>query len=119
MKKNGENRTQFHTVRLTPAEAEEVADHAEACGLSISALLRRRVLGLALPAGSAPAINLAAWRELSSLASNFNQVSKHANEQKIQQGTAVLDLGQVKSLLQRLDATLDKVRLCLLGITSE
>lgn len=52
MKKNEENRTEFHTGRLTPAEAAEIADHAEACGLST--LLRRRVLGLALPAGHQP-----------------------------------------------------------------
>ena len=119
MKRNGENRSVFHTVRLTPAEAAEVAEHAEACGLSISALIRRRVLGLALPAGSAPAVNLGAWRELSHLAANFNQMVKAANEQRVAMGAAVLDLVQVKSLLQKLDSKLDKVRLLLLGVKGE
>ena len=65
------------------------------------------------------AINLGAWRELSSLVSNFNQISKHADEQKIQQGTTVLDLVQVKFLLQKLDGALEKVCRCLFGVTAE
>lgn len=118
MKKNGENRTEFHTVRLTPAEAAEVAEHAEACGLSISALIRRRVLGLALPEGSAPPLNLSAWRELAHLAGNFNQMVKHANEQRVN-GVAVLDLDAVKNLLTKLDGALKVVRLLLLGVKAE
>ena len=65
------------------------------------------------------AINLGAWRELSSLVSNFNQISKHADEQKIQQGTTVLDVVQVKFLLQKLDGALEKVSRCLFGVTAE
>jgi hypothetical protein len=121
MKKNTENRTVFHTVRLTPAEAQEVAAHAEACGLSISALLRRRVLGLLLPEGSAPALNLTAWRELAHLASNFNQMVKHANEYRSgsQDGLSGLILAEVKTLLAKLDDSLSKVRLLLLGVKGE
>jgi hypothetical protein len=121
MKTNTENRSEYHTVRLTPAEAAELAEHAQACGLSISSLIRRRALGLPLPKGSAPLLNLTAWRELAHLASNFNQMVKHANEQRTAgfDALSVSALTDVKTLLLKLDDALKKVRLLLLGVAAE
>lgn len=115
MKTDSENRTVFHTVRFSPAEAVEVAEHASVVGLSISALIRARVLGHPLPRGAAPAINLTAWRELASCASNFNQLSRHLNTAALAGGQPVLDFYGVKDLVLEVEQNLKKVRLQLLG----
>ncbi len=115
MKSDSENRTQWKTVRFTHEEAAEVESHAGLCGLSASALIRRRTLGQQLPKGSAPELNRQAWKELSHLAGNFNQLARHANEQKIKDGAAVLDLIQVKQLLIKMDEQVQLLRLDLLG----
>ena len=110
-----ENKSVFHTLRVTPTEAAELVEHAAACGLSVSALLRARALGHPLPKGSAPAVNLTAWRELSGLAGRLNQIAHHANEQRVIEGNAVLDLVQVQQLLVKTLSTLQLVRQQLLG----
>lgn len=115
MRSEGENRTVFHTVRLTESEAEEVVAHAEASGLSISALIRYRLLGRPLPMGSAPAINLVAWRDLAPLTSNLNQMTVHANHQRLTDSISILDLVQVKSLLAKLSDQVQKIRILLIG----
>lgn len=116
--RTSENRGSWLTVRLTEDEVAEVKKHADACGLSASELIRRRVLGQRLPKGSAPAVNLEAWRDLSKLIGNVNQVAKHANEQRVADGRAVLDLVQIKALLQKVDDQVQKLRLQLLGADS-
>ena len=119
MKSESENRTAWKTVRFTDQEAEEVDQHAAACGLSASELIRRRVLGQRLPKGSAPEMNLLAWRELAHLAANVNQLLKHLNEQRAGIGRALVDLLQVKALVQKVDAAIYKLRLQLLGADTE
>jgi type IV pilus biogenesis protein CpaD/CtpE len=119
MKTDSENRTAWKTVRFTDQEAAEVDQHAAACGLSASELIRRRVLGQRLPKGSAPELNLLAWRELAHLAANVNQLMKHLNEQRAGIGRAIVDLLQVKALVIKVDAAIQKVRLQLLGADTE
>jgi len=92
-----------------------VAQHASAVGLSISALVRARVLGHSLPRGAAPAINLTAWRQLASCASNFNQLLHHLNTAALAGGQPVLDFYAVKDLVLEVDQNLKRVRLQLLG----
>lgn len=116
MKTDSENRTAWKTVRFTEDEAAEVDQHADACGLSASALIRRRVLKKPLPRGSAPEINRRAWSDLAPDRANLNQMTKHANEQRLAEGRAVLDLVQVKALLFRLDEQIQQLRLELLGV---
>ena len=116
MKTDSENRTAWKTVRFTDAEAAEVDQHADACGLSASALIRFRTLNKPLPKGSAPEINRQVWRDLSPDRANLNQMTKHANEQRLADGRAVLDLVQVKALLHRLDNQIAQLRLELLGV---
>ena len=116
MKTDSENRTAWKTVRFTDQEAEEVDQHADACGLSASALIRFRTLNKPLPKGSAPEINRRVWRDLSPDRANLNQMTKHANEQRLVEGRAVLDLVQVKALLFRLDDQIQQLRLELLGV---
>ncbi len=92
--------------------------HADACGLSASALIRLRTLNKPLPKGSAPEINRQVWRDLGPDRSNLNQMTKHANEQRLADGRAVLDLVQVKALLHRLDDQIQQLRLDLLGVNA-
>lgn len=119
MKPDSENRTAWKTVRFTDQEAAEVDRHADACGLSASALIRFRTLNKPLPKGSAPEINRQAWRDLAPDRSNFNQMTKHANEQRLAEGRAVLDLVQLKALLHRLDNQVQQLRLELLGVRAD
>lgn len=114
MNTNTENRIVFHTTRFTEDEAAEVVSHADACGQSISALIRARVLGRSLPKGSAPALNIAAWRELASTAANINQLTHHFNL-AAQTGEQAPHSGEVMKLLRDLDIKLKDVRLQMLG----
>lgn len=115
MKTNTTPRTVFHTVRVTPDEAGELVEHAQACCISVSALMRSRVLGHPTPRGAAPAINLAAWRELASTAANFNQVSHKLNLAALSGEPSGVTLQQVKDLLIEMDERVKKLRLGLLG----
>lgn len=72
-------KTVFHTLRVTPAEGEELAEHARRACVSVSEFLRRRALGQPLPPAAAPAINVQAYTQLARLASNLNQAMHHAN----------------------------------------
>ena len=105
-------------MRFTPDEAQELLEHAEACSSSVSQLVRLRVLGLPLPPGAAPAVNLSAWRELAATTSNLNQLVHHLNAQANIQGQAKPDLVEVKTLVVDLAAKVQKLRLQLLGATS-
>ena len=118
MKTNTEPRTVFHTVRVTPAEAAELVEHAEATGLSVSALIRNRVLGHPMPKGAAPAINLAARRELSSTAANLNQITHRLNLAVLSTEPSGVTLDQVMTAVTETSEKVKKVRLGLLGATS-
>lgn len=118
MKTNTENRTVFHTVRFTPGEGAQLVEHASACGLSVSALLRARALGRPSPKGVAPAINLAAWRELASTTANLNQLSHHLNVAAISAQPFPIDLEEVKLVVATLSEQVKALRLELLGASS-
>lgn len=118
MNKNSENRIVFHTVRFAPDEAAELVAHAQATGLSVSALIRARVLGHPTPRGAAPAVNLAAWRELASTASNLNQLAHRLNASALAGEPAEISLDQVKALLSDLAEKVKKVRLELIGAST-
>lgn len=114
MNTNTDNRVVFHTTRFTEDEAEEVVAHASATGQSVSALIRARVLGHALPKGAAPALNLSAWRELASTAANLNQLAHHFNL-AAQAGDSLPITSQVQHQLEDLQTKLKAVRLQLIG----
>jgi hypothetical protein len=114
MNTNTENRVVFHTTRFAPDEAAEIVAHVYATGQSVSALIRARVLGHALPKGAAPALNLAAWRELASTAANLNQLAHHFNL-ATQAGNSPPNIIQVQHHLDDLQAKLKAVRLQLIG----
>lgn len=115
MKTESENRTVFHTVRLTPLEAAELVEHAAATGVSVSALLRARTLGQPLPRGAAPAVNMAAWRELAATAANLNQLVHHLNTAALSDQQADIGLVEVKKIVIDVAEKVKKVRLELIG----
>jgi hypothetical protein len=59
-------------VRLTAEELAAAGAAAASCGLTVSELVRRRLLGRRLPR-PVPRINLDAWSRLGPLAANLNQ----------------------------------------------
>jgi hypothetical protein len=59
-------------VRLTVDELAAIAGEAESCGITVSELVRRRLLGRRLPR-AVPRINREAWARLGPLAANLNQ----------------------------------------------
>jgi hypothetical protein len=59
-------------VRLAAEELAAVRVEAWACGITVSDLVRRRLLGRRLPR-AVPAINRDAWSRLGPLAANLNQ----------------------------------------------
>ena len=115
MKTNTENRTVFHTSRYTPAESAELVEHAQACGLSVSALLRRRGLLQRLPAGAAPQINLSTSKDLNSSTSNLNQLVHHLNTCALAGVDSGVTLDQVNHTVVDLADKVKKVRLELIG----
>ena len=65
----GERRTRTIGVRVTEAQAAELAERAQAGRLSVSALMRRRALGQ-------PVRIAAEFRELTRIGVNLNQVAR-------------------------------------------
>jgi hypothetical protein len=68
-------RAKVRTCLLTPAEEAHVRALAEAAGLTVSELLRRRALGRRVPR-AIPRVNLEIWARLSPLAANLDQYLK-------------------------------------------
>ena len=118
MKTNTENRTVFHTSRYTPAESAELVEHAQACGLSVSALLRRRGLLQRLPSGAAPQINLTTYKDVTGSTSNLNQLLHHLNSCAVAGVPHGVTLDQVNQTLLDLVEKVKKVRLELIGASS-
>lgn len=102
-------KTVFHTLRVTPAEGEELAEHARRAHVSVSELLRRRALGQPLPPAAAPEINLQAYSQLARLAANLNQSMRHANE------TGMLDKNTFLSTVSACLEQVQKLRQALIG----
>ncbi len=89
-------------VRLTAAEAGDLASRAVACRLTLGDFVRRASLGVPLPI-PVPEINRTAWTELSRLASNLNQLAHAANSgQPVAVDTAMLrEIAGLVALLRR------------------
>ena len=115
MKKNTEPRTEFRTTRFTMHEAQELDEHAAACGLSVSSLIRRRVTGKRLPRGAAPAINMQAWRECAPTRANLNQISHKLNFAALSGNNSGVTLEEVQQTLFDVSNQVDQVRLELIG----
>lgn len=99
-------------VRLQPAftlnEIETLEQRAAALGIQPCEWLRVSALGLAVR--SVPAINRAAYSELSKLASNINQIAHVANAT-----SAFNDSDLIKTLLDT-QAKVQQLRIELLGV---
>lgn len=108
-------RTAFRTVRLTPTEAAEVDEHAAAVQISVSALIRARVLNRPLPRGSVPALNVQAWREMAPTTGNINQLAHQFNIAAFSNNPPP-GVDEVLAALGDLDAKVTAVRLQLLGV---
>lgn len=65
---------------LPPASRDELKDHAHAARISVSELIRRRVLGHPAPKAAVPALNARAYSDLGQVGNNLNQIAKKANE---------------------------------------
>ena len=80
--------------------------------------MRARVLGHPTPKGAAPAINLAAWRELAPTTSNLNHIAYRLNLASKSTEPSGVTLDQVLAALCDLDEKVKKLRLGLLGVES-
>lgn len=99
-------RTSYQTFRVTPAESAELVGHARAAGLSVSQLVRSRVLGLRAPVAAAPLLNRQAYTELARTAANLNQLAHHLNQVQVSGQAQVIDLAAARALIQK---TLDEL----------
>jgi hypothetical protein len=91
-------------VRMTAGELAAIAAAAASCGLTLSELVRRRLLGRRLPR-PVPRVNREAWSRLGPLAANLNQYVR-----AIHQGQAA---GAPLALLEDLRRELAALRLAL------
>ena len=92
------------SIRLTPAELAHVEALAATHNLSVSALVRRIVLGRRLPQ-PVPRINLEVWAKLGPLAGNLNQHIKAIHQGRASAAPLALLL-DIRHLLDRLRAAL-------------
>lgn len=104
----------FHTTRFAPDEAEGVVADADACGISISALIRLRVLNQAPPKAVAPAINRDAYSLLGNTGNNLNQLTHYFNL-SVQTGDAPPGTGEVLRQLAEVSDAVKNVRFLLIG----
>lgn len=107
-----EDQTAWVTFRLTPAERDELKDHAHLARISVSALVRHRVLGLPAPKAAVPTINSQVYTELGRVGNNLNQLTKLAHESGKLGPAQVQPLARV---LAELKILLDRARLEVLG----
>ena len=105
----------YQTYRSTPGEAARLKAHARAAGVSVSELTRRRVHGHQPPVAAAPPINLEAYASLARTTANLNQLTQHSNEQRAAGIPVVLQLAQLKALLQKLLSEVNDLRGHLVG----
>jgi hypothetical protein len=101
-----QHRNRYQTLRVTEDESRELVEHARYAGLSVSQLVRQRALGQRAPVAAAPALNREAYQELSRTASNLNQLTHHLNQVQLSGQVQVIDLAQVRALLEK---TIDQV----------
>jgi len=92
-------------VRLTAGELAAVAEEAESCGITLSDLVRRRLLKRQLPR-AVPWLNREAWSRLGPLAANLNQYVR-----AIHQGQAA---GAPLALLEQLRGEVRALRRALI-----
>ena len=74
-----ERRTRTIGVRVTEAQAAELAELAQAARLSVAALMRRRALGQPVRIAAARRLGAAEFRELNRIGVNLNQVARALN----------------------------------------
>ncbi len=99
-----EKRSSSFRFVVTDIERAEIEQAASACGLGLSEFFRRRSLGLRMPANAAVSQAKAeTTTALLRLGVNLNQIAKHMNA-----GRAAPH-GQIKDLLNRINATMDKL----------
>ncbi len=72
----GERRTRTIGVRVTEAQAAELAERAQAARLGVSALMRRRALGQPVRIAAERRLGAAEFRELTRIGVNLNQVAR-------------------------------------------
>lgn len=95
-------------VRLSAIERAILRERAAAAGVKPAQLLRLSAFNQGLPPSPAPAVNLAEYARLAGLATNINQLARHANA-----GAAVtVD----PLLLDQILAELSRLRLALVGV---
>jgi hypothetical protein len=91
------------TFSLPLAGREELKDHAHLARISLSELVRRRVLGLPEPRAAVPTVNSQVYSELGRVGNNLNQLTKLSHESgqlaPAQVQTLGLALSQLKALL--------------------
>lgn len=103
-----ERRTVNLTVRLTQAEAADLATRAAELGLAPGPFLREAALSRRLPSPPVPELNRAAWADLGKLAGNLNQLTHLAH---------LGQLGAVDpSILEELASRVQALRRDLLGL---
>lgn len=110
-------RSKFHTTRVTPAEHEELVQHAQAAHISVSQLVRARVLGLKQPKAAAPLINIQKYQQLARVEGNLNQLAHHLNSEALAGVPVDLRqlLGQVQDLVGEALREVKALRLDLIG----
>ena len=109
------SRNRYQTFRLTESEAGELVEHARTSGHSVSQLVRLRVLGQPAPVAAAPELNRAAYAELARTAGNLNQLAHHLNVVRVAGKSEIIDLVQVKTLVQKALFEVSALRADLLG----
>ena len=96
--RDGRVRDRYQTFRLTALEATELADHAQATGLSVSQLVCQRALNRPPPLAAAPAANWEMYLGLTPTASNLNQLAHQFNLAEARNEPGLTDMGEVKEV---------------------
>jgi len=103
-KPDHERRTQSMSVALTDAEKAQLEQAARTYGLGLSEFIRRRILGVRLPAAIGDQQQAAeATAALLRLGVNLNQIARHTNAGR------ALPAGALSTLIERVNSAMDQL----------
>ena len=104
------------TIKVTPEERQRLRQLTERAGVTLSAYCRACILDTPIMARPViPPVNLETYTALAPLASNFNQMTKHLNQNNLTGRVSAIAPDDLRTTVEDIGRILKNLRLELVG----